>query len=192
MKKSILLICFTAFVLHAQGRYDGRILEHGMKGQRIKKLQYDLYFLGYAVYLAEYGGATGEFNQATTNAVIALQRDRGLVQHGIVDSKTTAAIDQMLASTEMGSNYACFNPMRYEGRRMGLGNEDEAGKSVSRLQDDLRKLGYSISDPRGKFLTETQKALRAFQEDALIPQSGQTDEHTTVQLAYRLCVSDKK
>lgn len=187
----MMLLLMTASV-QAQQRYDGRILEHGMKGRYVKKLQYDLYFLGYAVYLAEYGGATGEFNHATTNAVVALQRDRGLVQHGIVDSKTTAAIDQMLALTELGSNHACFDPMRYNGRKMGLGNEDDAQKTVSRLQDDLKKLGYDISDPRGVFSTQTQTVLRAFQEDALIPQTGLTDEHTTVQLAFRLCVPTLK
>lgn len=186
MKRVLFLLVMT-MTAHAQQRYDGRILEHGMKGRYVKKLQYDLYFLGYAVYLAEYGGASGEFNQATTNAVVALQRDRGLVQHGVVDSKTAAAIDQMLALTELGSNHPCFDPMRYEGRKMGFGDEDDAKKTVARLQDDLKKLGYSISDPRGVFSTQTLTALRAFQEDALIPQTGLTDEHTTVQLAFRVC-----
>ncbi len=190
--KQFLILSLMTVAVHAQQRYDGRILEHGMKGRHVKKLQYDLYFLGYAVYLVEYGGATGEFNHATTNAVVALQRDRGLVQHGVVDSKTAAAIDQMLMLTELGSNHSCFDPMRYEGRKMGFGDEDGAKKNVSRLQDDLRKLGYDVSDPRGVFSTQTQIALRAFQEDALIPQTGLTDEHTTVQLAYRLCVPTLK
>ncbi len=189
MKSMFVLCVWMTVSLAAQERYEGRILEHGMKGLQVKRLQYDLYFLGYAVYLEAYGGATGEFNQATTNAVVALQRDRGLVQHGIVDRKTTAAIVEMLAATEVGANHSCYNPLRYDGRRLGVGHRDDSGKKiVSQLQRDLKKLGFSCEDdPAGEFSTHTQQALRSFQEEALIPQTGITDEHTTVQLAARLC-----
>ena len=69
-------------------------LQTGSKGDAVKVLQQNLLALGYT--LPKYG-ADGSFGNETLAAVKAFQADHGLIQTGIVDEDTQAAIDAALA-----------------------------------------------------------------------------------------------
>jgi peptidoglycan hydrolase-like protein with peptidoglycan-binding domain len=53
---------------------------------------------------------------------------------------------------------------------------------ITRVQEQLRSLGFNPGPPNGDFGTKTQAALAQFQLSRTIPASGQLDEQTLAEL----------
>lgn len=66
------------------------ILKKGSKGQSVLELQKDLIARNYTL-----GKADGDFGQKTHVAVMAFQKDAGLVQDGVVGTKTKNALEKI-------------------------------------------------------------------------------------------------
>jgi len=58
------------------------------------------------------------------------------------------------------------------------------GKSVSLLQDTLRRFGYTIDDQKGLFGTMTRDAVKSFQKQRGLKPSGQVDDELLVMLQH--------
>jgi peptidoglycan hydrolase-like protein with peptidoglycan-binding domain len=200
--KSFFLITAVAFVMGhsamAQSRYGGQVLEKSSSPvaanrHYIQLLQLDLYFLHYGVYLDAYGGATGEYNEATMHAVIGFQKDHGLLENGVVGKETAIELEKALAQTDLGEAWIRFNPMRYGGVKLKKGDRDKRFQNaVALLQKDLKEVGFETIDPSGVFDESTELALTAFQQETLVPSTKILDEVTVTALTERLCVPIKK
>ena len=70
-------------------------LSYGDRGEDVKELQKSLIELGYSCGAK---GVDGIYGNDTRNAVIALQKDKGLSQTGVYDAETYAAIRVALSS----------------------------------------------------------------------------------------------
>jgi uncharacterized surface protein with fasciclin (FAS1) repeats len=114
------------------------------------QLQQVLKLLGYFE-----GDVTGVFDEATADAVRALQRDLGLPETGEYDEATDAAL-----RARLGSGAAAL------------------GTAVSQLQEELTALGYYSGPIDGRYSAETIAAIRAFQADLGVPQTGLLDPAT--------------
>ncbi len=177
----------------AQNRYKGQILEKTSGKQTdtmVLLLQYDLYYLGYGIFFEPYGGVTGVYNDATVRAVKAFQTDNGIIADGVFARKTAQAMESALQKSALGDNWSTFNPLRYKGKKLKRHNGAvKLSAEVARLQDDLTALGFPV-DPseKGVFGEQTEKALKNFQEEFLIPSSGILDDRTAITLAERLCL----
>ena len=102
----------------------------------VAQLQQALKVLGYYD-----GDVTGVYDDATTAAVAALQRDLGLPETGEYDEATDAALRQRL------------------GDRL-----DTFTGAVSDLQEALTELGYYSGPIDGRYSAATVAAVKAFQK----------------------------
>ncbi len=114
------------------------------------QLQQVLKVLGYYE-----GDITGVFDEATADAVRALQRDLGLPETGEYDEATDAAL-----RARLGSGAAALSA------------------SVAQLQEELTALGYYTGPIDGRYSEATIAAVRAFQADLGVPQTGLLDAAT--------------
>ncbi|WP_310603870.1 peptidoglycan-binding protein, partial [Anaerosporobacter sp.] len=71
-------------------------LSRGSTGEKVKKLQENLLYLGYNPK-----GVDGKFGSDTEKAVLAFQKVNGLTQSGIVDVKTQALIDKLVSEKKI-------------------------------------------------------------------------------------------
>ena len=121
----------------------------------VTQLQQALKVLGYYE-----GDITGVYDEATTAAVAALQRDLGLPETGQYDEATDAALRERLGVRR---------------RRFGT--------SVAQLQQALADLGFYSGPIDGRYSAETIEAVRAFQRDLGVPETGVIDV-ATLQAIY--------
>ena len=136
-------------------------LSFGMKGTRVRTLQHALNELGYDVAL------DNEFGSATYMAVRAFQKATGLTVDGKAGKKTLQMIE-----TYVDANGALINgplvtpPETVEPEyavptrtlRYGMYGED-----VRYTKDRLYALGYFLGERDGRFGSDTNDAVRAFQ-----------------------------
>jgi branched-chain amino acid transport system substrate-binding protein len=101
------------------------------------------------------GDVTGVYDDATTAAVEALQRDLDLPETGKYDEATDAALRQRL------------------GDRL-----DTFTGAVSDLQEALTELGYYSGPIDGRYSAATVVAVKAFQKDLGVPATGVIDVAT--------------
>jgi peptidoglycan hydrolase-like protein with peptidoglycan-binding domain len=129
-----------------------------MASSQVSTLQQQLAELGYYK-----GAVNGSFDNATTEAVMSFQRDRGLAVDGIVGSATEAALSQTPASqtptTETASTATTEATASTDLLQLG-----DTGSAVSDLQSRLQTLGYYNGPISGSFGSQTQVALTAFQQ----------------------------
>jgi peptidoglycan hydrolase-like protein with peptidoglycan-binding domain len=196
----LVLIFLINNTLNAQNRYKGQILE---KSHNTKKtdtlvllLQYDLYYLGYGIFLEPHGGVTGIYNDATVRAVKAFQTDNDVIPDGVFAKKTAIAMEAALQKSALEDQWNHFDPLRYNGKKL---RKNDGGMALSKeiilLQDDLALLGYNVDQSeKGVFGVQTEKALKIFQEEYLLPSSGILDDRTVITLAEKICTqtSNKK
>jgi branched-chain amino acid transport system substrate-binding protein len=116
----------------------------------VAQLQQALKVLGYYD-----GDVTGIYDEATTAAVRALQRDLGLPETGEYDEATDAALRQRL-----GDRFDTFTG------------------AVSDLQKALTELGYYSGPIDGRYSAATVEAVKAFQRDLGVPATGVMDVAT--------------
>lgn len=130
----------------------------------ITNAQRNLQNLGYD--LKKYG-ADGKVGDETRSAINAFKRDHGLQQDGKLDLATS----KMMEAESKNS------------LRKGA-----KGESVTRMQDTLKSLGYSLDKygSDGKFGAETQKALNDFKKAHGLPENGIYDGLTRTAMAREL------
>ncbi|MET0579257.1 MAG: peptidoglycan-binding protein, partial [Ilumatobacteraceae bacterium] len=121
----------------------------------VTQLQRALKVLGYFE-----GDITGVYDEATTAAVAALQRDLGLPETGQFDEATDAALRERL-----GTGASTFSA------------------SVAQLQQALADRGYYAGPIDGRYTAATAEAVRAFQRDLGVPETGVVDV-ATLQAIY--------
>jgi uncharacterized surface protein with fasciclin (FAS1) repeats/ABC-type branched-subunit amino acid transport system substrate-binding protein len=106
------------------------------------------------------GAVTGVYDEATANAVKALQQALGVPETGAWDEATDAAFRARYASASSALSL-----------------------SISQLQVELQELGYYSGPIDGRYSAETIAAVRAFQARLGVPQTGLLDA-TTLRAIY--------
>ncbi len=140
----------------------GGVLRQGDRGSAVSDLQRRLSSAGY------YSGAIDSlFGPQTEDAVVRLQRDRGLIADGVAGSKVAQALDQSLATVPYTSNPS--------GRQLAIG---DSGSEVEDLQRRLKNLGYFGGTATGYFGDQTSDAVRRFQRDSRFNETGVADART--------------
>ncbi len=125
-----------------------RTLRLGLSGEDVRKLQHALTKLGYNP-----GAIDGIFSSQTKAAVSTFQRDKNLVQDGIVGPATAAALNRSLvlpAYLKLGSR----------------------GPEVNVLQAFLQQFGYDPGPVDGILGPKTRDAVISFQRDYGLPPDG--------------------
>jgi len=136
-----------------------------MGGSQVSTLQQQLAELGYYK-----GAVNGSFDNATTEAVMSFQRDRGLAVDGIVGSATETALSQTAAAQPATATAtAATASASTTGTATSTTTNDllqlgDTGSAVSDLQSRLQALGYYNGPISGSFGSQTQVALTAFQQ----------------------------
>ncbi len=109
------------------------------------------------------GPVTGKFATLTKTSVTRFQQANRLTADGVVGASTQQALQR-----------ACQSQTPSKGLRVG-----SRGASVSRLQQDLRKLRYFNGPSTGYFGPQTQQAVIRFQRAYGIPADGIVGSRTT-------------
>ena len=139
----------------------GSVLQQGDRGSAVSDLQSRLSSAGY------YSGAIdGVFGQQTEEAVLRLQRNRGLTADGIAGSQVSQAL---AGSTTIPDT--SYNP----GRQLTIG---DSGSEVEDLQRRLKNLGYFNGTATGYFGSQTSDAVQRFQRDNRLSATGVADSTT--------------
>lgn len=119
----------------------------GSSGNDVTNTQRCLKKLGYFK-----GPVTGKFASLTQKAVIGFQRANRLPADGVVGISTLASLQQACQARNPG------------GTQSGDLRQGSRGASVSRLQQNLRQLGYFYGPVSGYFGLDTQQAVIRFQQ----------------------------
>ncbi|HEY5876770.1 MAG TPA: peptidoglycan-binding protein, partial [Ilumatobacteraceae bacterium] len=108
------------------------------------------------------GEITGVFDQATSDAIAALQADLGLEVTGVWDEATDAAV-----------------------RELGGAAADVLITSTTQLQLALTELGFYDGPIDGVYSAETIEAVRALQRSLGVPETGIIDTPTMIAIYQR-------
>ncbi len=131
-------------------------LKQGSTGDAVKEVQMRLKALGL------YNGAIGgNFGPSTEAAVKAFQKMKGLPQSGVVDQTT---LDKLRGGQAPASSTS-----------IGKG---ATGNDVKEVQLILTALGFYKSSVDGKFGPVTEGAVKAFQAQQGLPQTGVVNQAT--------------
>ena len=124
----------------------------------VKNLQEKLIELGYLDDTAD-----GIFGEKTQVAIEQLQSDLGMTVTGVA----TAELQRMLFAGEVPA-YNPYLPLK----------RGDRGTRVSRMQAELKALGYYAGAADGVYGKGTEKAVAAFQKQEGLNETGQADEET--------------
>lgn len=154
-------------------------LRVGSSGNRVLRLQQNLRLLGF------YNGpVNGNFGNQTQQAVIRFQSYYGLRADGVVGGRTLAMINNQVTAinrpTEPSNGGGMGGPIDEYPDALNLGDR---GQLVTKLQDDLRMLGYFRGDSTGYFGSVTRDAVLRFQRDRNLFTNGIADFNTLQALA---------
>lgn len=183
------------------------ILERGARGDSVKKLQQGLIAAGVQVS----GGADGVFGMGTANAVAAFQRQKGLAPSGKVDQGTLAALDKAIATGTTGTTGATGTTTTTGGTSTTTTTASSPGRArfesdptlkkvlrgettigsgargahVQLVQKALEDVGYKLPvyGADGGYGAEASTAVKRFQRDMSLPQTGKVDKATLEKLA---------
>ena len=160
MKRLICLVCVvtllaTGILALAEEQVDAvsaDTLRQGDTGEAVSQLQTRLKALQYYT-----GPVSGQYGAQTAKAVRAVQTAYGLEETGEADADTVEII--------YGE---CYRPLQY-------GDE---GEDVKLLQGRLGELGYYTDKASGKYLKNTQAAVKTFQSEFGLEANGKADVET--------------
>ncbi len=143
MRKFAVLLCaIFAFVLLPAIAAGAEELAVGAKGEEVEKAQTRLRELNYLE-----GAADGVFGNQTATALEIFQRMNALEVTGTLNEETSRAL------------YSASAQALPEGLEKG-----DEGDAVVALQTRLRQLGYLDDEIDGKYGTNTQRAVKEFQQ----------------------------
>lgn len=155
-------------------------LRKGSHGASVSNAQMHLKAGGYLL-----GNADGIFGEATEKAVLALQKEVGLKQDGVIGEETWAVIlsiniknaEQEVTDPTKPSTGAATSSLRRGSR----------GGNVTKLQRQLIELGYlNAGDDDGKFGPLTAEAVKQFQTAEGLKADGVAGSKTFVALNEKL------
>lgn len=138
-----------------------RILQRGDTGQDVKLLQTALIRAGY-----DPGQVNGVFGAQTERAVKQFQRVLGLIEDGVVGSRTWSFLEPFALEPD--------TDVLRRGSR---------GRMVTLLQNALKEAGFNIGTVDGLFGTRTRDAVRELQKAAGLPITGVVDDATWFAIA---------
>ena len=141
---------------------DQQTLSEGNIGSTVERIQQRLIDLGYMQ-----GTATGTFDAATTQAVMAFQRVVGASEDGVV---TYGLYTQLIADDAPAYGSAEAEAIREGGYT--LLQEGDSGEAVTRLQTRLVELGYANGTPNGRYASATVSSVKLFQRAAGLEETG--------------------
>ncbi len=127
------------------------MLQSGDSGSEVSALQQALKSLGFFS-----GEVTGNFGPQTKEAVIALQKAKGLTADGVAGPGTMNAISQGTSSAVNTSG----TPSSGNSSVIKKGDE---GDAVLKMQQNLKNLGFFPGEVTGYFGAQTEQALMDFQ-----------------------------
>ena len=156
--------------------YAGTTLRQGSRGEAVKALQYRLRL-----------PIVGTFGPATTAAVTAFQRSRGLIADGVVGRVTWAALaGQATAKAAPAKAPVAATPAKRPAAAAGKGLMAYAGTTlrVGSKGEAVRALQYRLRLPLvGTFGPATKAAVIAFQTSRRLPADGVVGPATWAALA---------
>ena len=123
----------------------------GNSGDRVTLIQRRLIELG---YMAQ-GGDTGEFDQATQNAVNRFLQAVGRAPSGALSAEMQAFL--------LSNNAPVFGGVSNDTQFSNL-NPGDAGEAVLKLQRRLVELGYANGTPNGQYGNATISAVQLYQQ----------------------------
>jgi peptidoglycan hydrolase-like protein with peptidoglycan-binding domain len=135
----------------------------GDKGPEIEKIQRCLQKLGHFN-----NQVNGSFGQATEDAVKKFQESIGYKATGFIGPQT----HEILLSKCQGSSSTPSTSST------GVLKKGSSSPAVTKLQDNLTKLGYYKGSISGFFAEGTEQAVSRFQKDAKLPVNGVADQAT--------------
>lgn len=136
------------------------ILRINSKGQAVTQLQNELKRLGYHTSAVD-----GEYGSLTAQAVRSFQQANGLAVDGIAGPATLAA----LKNGKAASQPAPAAPTKENGANAspssnsGLLEKEAKGQEVTKLQSDLKRLGFFPATATGFYGDITKQAVTSFQ-----------------------------
>lgn len=149
----VLIVCQSA----ALAAY--KTLEYGSRGTEVKELQKALLSLGF-----DPNGTDGKFGSGTKAAVKAYQKSRGLTADGKAGNITLSLLySEMDGSANNGSSSGSAGSGEATSTNPNTLKYGSSGSRVTELQNNLKKLGYSVGTVDGKFGAATKRAVIAFQ-----------------------------
>lgn len=126
-------------IMDSEAKY--YVVEKGVQGDDITRIQQRLYELG---YLATEDLVTGTFGDTTESSVIKLQEVNSLNPDGKIGQKTI----NLIYSDEIKPNMLAYG---------------EKSEVVLACQNRLKELGYLTTDPDGSYGNDTSLAVKQFQ-----------------------------
>ncbi|WP_096203087.1 C40 family peptidase [Bacillus sp. FJAT-45350] len=156
------------------------ILRIGAKGEQVIHLQKLLKDAGF--FNRE---ITGNFGEVTEQVVKEFQRQNGLAIDGIVGPKTIGALNQ---SASINTPQTTTGETSQEVKSTSILKHGDRSQAVASLQTQLQSLGYFSQEPTGYFGTVTETAVRKFQQDQLLKNTGQVDSETKARLLEQVAI----
>ena len=169
-----------------------QVIRKGDTGIPVNTLQYYLAVIGYFNSNFPEVNITGDFDDSTEDAVIAVQRAYGLSEDGIVGRNTWSAITSIYRDTlnNLPAGYEGNSAAIFPGETLKLGS---SGENVRKIQTYLSSVAegnayLEAPDITGYFGEQTESAVSAFQQENGIPVSGIVDAVTwnSIGTAYNL------
>ncbi|CEI80840.1 Sporulation-specific N-acetylmuramoyl-L-alanine amidase [Oceanobacillus oncorhynchi] len=135
-----------------------KVPQKGTSTEEVKNLKEDLNRLGFT----SFPNPNNYFGVQTERGVQNFQRQFGLTVNGIADQATLAKIEEVLnSSLQSGKSNA----------------------SSKQLKENLKRLGYlNLPNPNNFYGVQTANAVKAFQKDNGLAQSGIADEITLIKI----------
>lgn len=121
------------------------------------------------------GPVTGKFATLTQKGVIAFQRANRLPADGVVGTSTGRSLQLACQARKPGGNVVT-----------GELRQGSRGSNVSKLQQDLRQLGYFYGPVNGNFGSDTQQAVIRFQQKVGLRADGVVGSRTKQQIFISL------
>ena len=172
----IFLLSFSVISADTYAASSRPILKSGMSGSPVKTLQSNLKKLGFFS-----NAPTGYYGDLTVAAVKKFQKKYGIPATGVVATLTYNKLDKLLKpkapakTTTKSSSKPAQKPVKSE--PAGL-KEGSAGQQVTKLQNDLRLLGYMKVTPTGDFGPITGNAVYQLQKYYGMDPNGIADNKT--------------
>ena len=134
-----------------------------------------------------WGEVTGHAGSKTVAAIRAFQKDAGLPESGEADSGTLKAIRSALrkqaAASESKEKAEAKPASTPKPSSSGTLRIDSTGSAVRTLQKNLTTLGYYYGDVTGHYGEKTAVAVRKFQRDNKLSETGEATRATQRKIA---------
>ncbi len=152
-------------------------LQPGDSGTLVKKMQDRLIELGYLA-----GESTGKFNNATEMALKAFQKRHTKYSDGVAGYETLDALFSRNARTTSVASGITGISLEY----------GDNSSAVKALQTRLKSLGYYKSVVNGNFGTQTEAALRTYQNFSGMVPDGKAGSGTLEELFSQMALTYKE